>query len=430
MFHIEEKTVRRLLLNGRFGLERESLRVMPDGSFSHTLHPFSVDEKHIVYDFCENQTEINTDVCDSAEEAIAVLEGHVSAVCQRLESLPEKELLWPFSNPTFIRSESDIPIAKDKEAYGLKKGYREYLADRYGRYKMTFSGIHVNYSFDEELLKEDFHYSGFSDYREYKDCVYVTLAERVAAYGWIITALTAASPVLDGSYFEKGKRGETIFSGLASIRCSEMGYWNYFVPVFDYTDIASYTNSIQKYVDDGFIAAPRELYYPIRLKPKGEYNLQKLRDDGVDHIELRMVDVNPYERAGVSDKDLKFIQLLLIWLMGTDRQVFAAKDQIQAVSNFKNAAHYDLKTVSILAPNAEVYSVVAAGLKVIGFMRDFYRDFPDEIQEILAYQEAKFQDPEKRYAWRVRREFADGFAEKGLQYAKKMQACVLSEAYK
>ena len=57
---------------------------------------------------------------------------------------------------------------------------------------------------------------------------------------------------------------------MASVRCSELGYWNFFAPVFDYTNLTRYADSIQRYVDDGLIRYATELYYPIRLKPAGE----------------------------------------------------------------------------------------------------------------------------------------------------------------
>ncbi len=421
MFHIENEKVRQRLLEGNFGLERESLRVLPDGSFSHTLHPFSEEDKNIVYDFCENQTEINTTVYQSAEDAIEALHGYVKQIQNTLTELPEKELLWPFSNPPYIKNEADIPIARHVDAAGYRDGYREYLADRYGRYKMSLCGIHVNYSFSEELLKADFDLSGETDYQEYKNQVYVALAEKAAAYGWIVTALTAASPVLDGSYFEKGKQGQTTFNGMASTRCSELGYWNYFTPIFDYSDIRNYADSIEQYVGDGLIAASTELYYPIRLKPAGKYSLKRLHDEGVSHIELRMVDLNPFEASGLSLKDLKFIQLMLVWLASTERQSFNMKDQVQAASNFKHAAHYDLKTVKIVIPNGESYSVAEAGKNVIGYMKEFYKDFPEEILEILDYEEAKFIDPENRYAWKIRHQYEENYVEKGLQLAKELQ---------
>ena len=92
MFHIENDIVRSLLLKGNFGLEKESLRITRDGNFALSLHPFP-DNKNIVYDFCENQTEINTDVAPSAEEAEKLLAFHTCQVHKKLVTLDEPEFL-------------------------------------------------------------------------------------------------------------------------------------------------------------------------------------------------------------------------------------------------------------------------------------------------------------------------------------------------
>lgn len=340
---------------------------------------------------------------------------------QTLAALPQRELLWPFSNPPYLHNEADIPVAQFTGGQAGKTGYREYLSDRYGRYKMTLSGIHVNYSFSDALLQADFAASGASGFSEYKNQLYVALAEGTAAYGWIMTALTAASPLLDSSFVEKERYGVATFNGMASTRCSELGYWNYFAPIFDYTDIRAYADSIRNYVDDGLLAAPSELYYPIRLKPRGKNNLAALRNEGVNHIELRMVDLNPLEPAGIQVKDLQFAQLLLVWLAGTPRRRLTLKDQVQAVQNFKNAAHYDLKTVKIVLPDGLVCSAANAGRRVIEAMRAFYQGFPREIQAVLDFEDAKLIDPEKRYAWQIRRQYADSFVQKGLLLAEQRQ---------
>ena len=420
MLHIEDAQVRQLLLKGNFGLEKESLRVDENGFLAQTRHPFP-DDDHIVRDFCENQTEINTPVTHSAAEAVASLDGYYRTIQTGLRQMDPPEYLWPFSNPPYIRNEADVPIAIFEGGRASKTEYREYLSDRYGRYKMTFSGIHFNYSFGEELLERDFALSGESDYTEYKNQFYVTLAERAVAYGWLIVAVTAASPLLDSSFVEKGVFDGDNFSGMASVRCSEMGYWNFFAPILDYSNIRAYADSIQRYVDNGMLRAPTELYYPIRLKPRGRNILQVLRERGVDHIELRMIDVNPLVPCGVDERDMFFTQLLLAWLAATPREPFSVKDQVQAVQNFKNAAHYDLKTVKIVMPNDEVVSVADAALRVLERMKEFYRDFPEDVRAVIDFEIEKFIDPEKRYAWIIRREFSGGYVKKGLELAKKRQ---------
>ena len=203
MLHIEDAQVRQLLLKGNFGLEKESLRIDEEGFLAQTRHPFP-DDDHIVRDFCENQTEINTPVTHSAQEAVASLDHYYRKIQSGLGKMNPPEYLWPFSNPPYIRNEADIPVAIFEGGRASKTEYREYLSDRYGRYKMTFSGIHFNYSFAEELFQRDFELSGETDYTEYKNQFYVTLAERAVAYGWLMVAVTAASPLLDSSFVEKG----------------------------------------------------------------------------------------------------------------------------------------------------------------------------------------------------------------------------------
>lgn len=434
ILNIENEYIREHILDGYFGLEKESLRVLENGMFSHTLHPFPEDE-HIVKDFCENQTEINTSVHSSVRGAVEELAFHNQRIYAKLQELPEKEYLWPFSNPPYISKEQDIPVAIFEGNHVSKTAYRDYLAEKYGRYKMTFSGIHVNFSFSDELIKAGYAeqkkqgskadavalQSGGDDFQEYKNQVYLTLAKRLAAYGWILVAATAASPIMDSSFVEKGVYGRDIFTGMASVRCSEMGYWNEFAPIFNYESIAAYVESIQKYVDNGLLKEPSELYYPIRLKPKGENHLQTLGKYGVNHIELRMFDLNPLTKSGVEEKDILFAQLLMIWLLATPGKPFTQKDQIQAVQNFKNAARYDLKTVRITTFDGENCSVAKAAIKVIDKMKRFYEDIRLPVQDILEFEYNKFVEGQNRYAWQIREKYQTGYVKKVLELAKERQ---------
>lgn len=420
MLHIENEYIKKHILDGCFGLEKESLRVLENGMFAHTPHPFPEDE-HIVKDFCENQTEINTSVHTSIKEAVGELAFHTQRIYEKLQTLPRKEYLWPFSNPPYIENEKDIPVAVFEGMHVSKTAYRDYLSDKYGRYKMTFSGIHVNFSFAEELLKTDFRLQEITDYTEYKNRLYLDLAKRMAAYGWILVAVTASSPIMDSSFMEKGVYDKDIFTGMGSVRCSEMGYWNEFAPIFDYENIDAYVDSIQRYVDKGLLKAPSELYYPIRLKPRGENHLDTLRKRGVDHIELRMFDLNPLAEVGVEEKDVLFAQLLMVWLAATPVQPFTEKDQIHAVQNFKNAARYDLKTVKIMTPDGENNSVAAAAVKVIDRMKEFYQRLELPVQDVLEFEYEKFTDAGNRYAWRIREQFQEGYVKKALKLAKERQ---------
>lgn len=420
MLHSRDPKIRSLLLKGNMGLEKESLRVTEDGYLSHTPHPFG-ESKHIVRDFCENQTEINTGIHPDAAGAIEELGYYTNIIQKTLKDLPERELLWPFSNPAYIRSEEDIPIAQFGGAQSSKTVYRNYLSDRYGRYVMTLSGIHFNYSFADELLQEDFIISGEPNFQDYKNRLYLELGQKVAQFGWVVTAVTAASPIVDSSYLEKGKTGGSCFLGKASVRCSESGYWNSFVPILNYTSIEKYTDSIQYYVDEHFLAAPSELYYPVRLKPAGLNNLGSLRENGVNHIELRNVDLNPLVPEGLDIRDAQFMQYFLIFLASITNKPFPDSAQALAVQNFKKSASYDLKTVKIVTASGRTESVADAGADFITAMEDFYADFPQDIRDVLAFEKDKFIHPETRYAWIVRKQYETDFVKRGLELAKKRQ---------
>lgn len=426
MLHVEDPVIRDYMLRGNIGLEKESFRIDTDGFIARTPHPFEGSDK-IVRDFSESQTEINTNVTGSAEEAVRALSESYMQLQKELAG--KKELLWPFSNAPVIRSEEDIPIAVFTGAEKSKTLYRRYLARKYGRYLMSFCGIHFNYSFDDRLMRREAQLEGAGDYATFCDRFYAELAEKAAAYGWLITALTAASPLQDISYAVQGESGHDLFSGMASVRCSESGYWNSFTPVLDYSSVGAYSAGIQKLVDEKLIAAPSELYYPVRIKPRGRNSLEALENTGVSHIELRMFDLNPLVPAGIDVRDVTFAQLFLIWLGGGERVALTAHDQVQAMQNFKNAAHFDLRTVHITTPGGKEGTAQEIGLVLLDRIRAFYRDFPDEIQDILSFEENKFRSMENRYAFQVRELFHDTFVQKGLELAVKRQeqACLWKE---
>ena len=486
MFHTDLWDVVRHLGAGNVGLEKEGLRVTRDGFMAQTRDPF-IGNPNIVKDFSENQTEINTPVCSCVREAVESLEEYSAFIRKTIGAMPEPELLWPFSNPPYIRDESDIPVAQYEGDEWVKTEYRNYLAGRYGKYMMTFSGIHYNYSFSDELLRAEYEAvrrseaeaseacSGtagaqdagalgpdaqkagersYSSFREFKDHFYVSLASKMLVYNWLIVALTAASPILDSSYLEKGKIGESAFNGMSSVRCSEMGYWNFFTPVLDYSSLEKYAESILGYIRYGIIWSESELYFPVRIKPAGKYDVAKMAREGVSHIELRMIDLNPYERGGMDVRDAEFIKLLLIYVAALPELEVTAHEQILAVNNTKSAAHYDIDEVKIVLAGSEkavgdcrekkespadshvpkgseTMELRAAALCVIGKMEAFFAEAAalsgpaaertldaEKVQAVLAYQRRKFEVPEARYAFRVRKEYGEGFVEKGLKLAK------------
>ncbi len=403
MLNLEKSELKELLLQGLIGLEKESLRVDENGFMAQTPHPFG-DDEHIVRDFCENQTEINTGTHPTVAAAMEELAYHTNRIKEELSHLCPREYLWPSSNPPYIRGEEDIPIAWFEGMESSKTAYRNQLSEKYGRYKMAFCGIHFNYSFSEELLGKAFEKSGYESYQNYKNDFYLSLAKKVSLLGWILTAATAASPILDSSFFQKGTFGKPVFTGFASVRCGELGYWNHFVPVLDYSNLDAYVDSIRAYVNGGLLMSASELYYPVRLKPAGSNQLDLLQTNGVNHIELRMFDLNPLTPVGFDERDALFAQLFLCWLAAMPDVEITDAQQIRAVQNFKEAARFDLDLAKVILPGDSARSVAEAALLLLDKMKEFYHGLDlgnPKIMSVLAFQEKKFEDTCQNYAHQI-----------------------------
>ena len=371
MLDVREPRLRPYAFEGNFGLEREALRVTGEGRMALTPHPFPPDHPRIVRDFCENQTEINTRVWPTAEEAVAELKEINAAIHAAIA--PQGETLWANSNPPPIADESEIVPARFEGALAGKSTYRDYLATKYGKRLMAYCGIHFNFSFGEKLVAAagGMRSRESASLRDFRDELYLHVAAQCVKWGWAIVALTAASPA--GQY--------------ASVRCSERGYWNRFVPVLDFSSAGAYAKSIARYVQEGLLVAPSELYYPVRLKPHGPNNLLTLAERGVDHIEIRCVDLNPLTGGLVDLRDVAFIHLFMLWCAAQARETLSAEKQAESVAAFKAAARidFDWTPVGELLERMGEFFAASAG-------------WPASIRRILAYQAEKVYSPERRYA--------------------------------
>lgn len=332
------------ILAARMGLEKESLRVDRRGRLAQTSHPFP-DDAELDVDFSGNQLEFVTDVCDSADEvweALRRLHRKAARVLEKRETGPE--YLWPFSNPPYVQAEGENPPMEFCGEKAWKTAYRNHLRGRYGTQLMLYSGIHFNLSFPEKFREAISAIGDAGEKRRSADAAYLNLAAWTTRYAWLIVYLFAASSVLDESYFCPGKKDGTPCLKYASPRSSEIGYWNDFEPVLDYRSLEGYVDSILKYTEDGTLMSPAELYYPVRLKSAGLYDLERLRREGVSHIEIRIIDENPYSEIGIFREDVRFLHLLMVYLASRAPKPFPEGEQLLALRDMKRAALFDDST--------------------------------------------------------------------------------------
>ena len=359
------------ILKGYFGLERETLRVDGKGRLALSPHPFR--SKHLSRDFCENQLEIITPVCDSVKGALQAL-GKLDAYA-RIRIAKDGESLWLYSNPPYFESEDEIPIAQYKGKLSFEYDYRAFLEKRYGKRIMLYSGIHFNFSFRKEFLKQQ---------PESSDELYLRLFKQLSRTSWLLVLLTAASPLYDRS-FDKAKPGLAL-NKYASPRSGSKGYWNTFIPALDYSSVENYVKSVQAYVKSGALYSAHELYLPVRIKPRGDNSPENLKKTGIDHIELRMFDLDPLEKLGIAENDLDFAHLLAVYLLSEKDFRFTKALQAEAIKNHQNAALYDLKNVRIGKK-----PIKEAALGIIEKMERYFSSFPEkeEIKKVIAYEKEK-----------------------------------------
>ncbi len=395
-----------LLLSSAIGLEKENIRVHRNGDIAMTPHPFGDKARHpfITTDFSEAQVEIGTEVCANPDEVYDQLENLHDIVTTTAAVAYEKpEYLWPVSNPPIIVSESGIPVAHFEGETHSKEVYREYLAEKYGKKIMLYCGIHYNFSFDDKLIRELHRRLGRQDEpTAFRNELYLTLAKNCYLYSWFPVVMTAASPIFHESFLDEGQEvGGGRFLGFGSMRNSRYGYWNRNEILLDYRDMESYINSVVATVQQGELYSSSEFYTPVRLKPKGKYLMKNLRETGANHIELRMFDLNPLDKNGMSKQDMELMEYFLLYLATKPDFDYTFQWQRIARENHIRSAVYDITSVDIVLPE-RTESLQKAALRLLDEMEAFYQELKvEKASTVFAAARMRLQDQERLYSHQV-----------------------------
>ena len=334
------------------GLEKEALRIDRHGYLSKKPHPHtlgsSLTHPSITTDFSEAQLEFVTGVHCSIESCMQEMEEIHRFVYEVLDD----ELLWPSSMPCMLRGEKSIPLA----VYGtsnlgkFKQVYRHGLALRYGKYMQTISGLHYNFSIPSSLWPHYAKLRGVQDSAEFRNQSYLELIRNFLRYSWLLVYLFGTSPAVCGSFLAGREHNLDPFDGesyylpyATSLRMGPLGYQsaaqgNYYI---SYNTLADYVTSMlplltepySEYEAIGLLSpagdyqqlAPSllqieaESYAPIRPKPQAKSSLRPLlalKQQGIEYLEIRCLDLNPFHPTGIDRTTLYFLDafLLFAWL--------------------------------------------------------------------------------------------------------------------
>ena len=338
----------------RRGIEKESLRVAPNGALAVTPHPPALGSPlthpHITTDFSEAQLELITGVHSSAEAALAELGDVHHFVCANIDD----ELLWSASMPCRLGDERHIPVARfgTSNAGRSKNVYRLGLAHRYGRVMQTISGIHYNFSVPETLWPIIAKSRGERLGSDFVTGAYFDLIRNFRRYSWLLIYLFGASPAVCRSFLRAETESElepldadTLYLPHAtSLRMGRLGYQSDAQSSLhiSYNSLAQYTASMRK-----ALTAPYPAYEAIGVKVDGEYRqlsntllqienefygtirpkrrarsgerpLDALHDRGVEYVEVRCQDLDPFLPLGIDEPACRFLDVFLLMCLLRD----------------------------------------------------------------------------------------------------------------
>jgi glutamate--cysteine ligase len=336
----------------RRGIEKESLRARPDGSLATTPHPSALGSAlthpHITTDFSEALVELITGVHTDAEACRAELERIHQFVYRHIGD----EVLWCASMPCNLPAEDLIPIARygSSNVGTAKTVYRVGLTHRYGKRMQMIAGVHYNWSLPDAAWS----LPGAVNPNE----AYFALIRNFRRHAWLLLYLFGASPAVCASFVE-GRRhglkelapGTLYLPHATSLRMGRLGYLSEAQDslLVSYNGLDSYAASLQdaltkpypryekigirdgRATGDG-VASYRQLatsllqieneFYstirPKRVINPGERPLHALRERGVEYVEVRAMDLDPFAPAGITADTIRFLDVFLLHCLLAD----------------------------------------------------------------------------------------------------------------
>ncbi|MBD2816533.1 glutamate--cysteine ligase [Xenorhabdus sp. Flor] len=455
------------------GIERETLRVTPDGHLAMTKHPeplgASLTHKWITTDFAESLLEFITPVDSDIKRTLDFLKDLHRYTAKNLIN----EKTWPLSMPCFIDKEEDITLAQyGKSNIGrFKTLYREGLKNRYGALMQTISGVHYNFSLPISFWQAWLGVKDAESGREQISDGYFKLIRNYYRFGWVILYLFGASPAICSSFlrgrdtalsFEQTEKGTCYLPYATSLRMSDLGYTNK-----SQSDLNITFNSLHTYVaglkkaihkpsaefaalglkkegkylqlNTNVLQIENELYAPIRPKRvtrEGESPSDALLRGGVEYIEVRSLDINPFTAIGVDETQLRFLDLFLIWCAVADSPEMSDEELDCCRKNWNKVILEGRR------PNLDIGIGCGAKqqpLKIVG--QELFADL-ERVAEVLdscsgtQYQSVcrelvgLFEDPSLTFSARVlNRMKTQGIVGFGLELANKYYLELVNEPY-
>ena len=341
----------------RRGIEKESLRVRPDGTLATTLHPAllgsTLTHPLITTDFSESQLELITGVHVSAVGCLKEL----TEIHQFVYRAIGTEVLWCASMPCNLPADDAIPIGRygSSNVGRAKSVYRTGLAHRYGRRMQMISGIHYNFSLPHAASSD----------------AYFGLIRNFRRHSWLLLYLFGASPAVCSTFvagrthdLERLSEDTLHLPYATSLRMGKLGYQSDAQSslAVSYNDLQDYAASLHEALTKPYppyeaigiregndyrqlatslLQIENEFYGTIRPKRvirPAERPLHALRERGVEYVEARLLDLDPFCPVGITEDTIRLLDVLLLHCLLRDSPPDTPQELAAIVRNQQRVA--------------------------------------------------------------------------------------------
>jgi len=452
------------------GIEKEGLRVDARGLLARTPHPkalgSALTNPHITTDYSEALLEMITGTHSTVETLLEELADTHRFVTAQLGD----ELIWNQSMPAHLPAEADIPIAW----YGtsntgmLKHVYRRGLAARYGKPMQCIAGLHYNFSLPDTLW--DLLGITGSSVEDQRSKGYMALIRNFNRYSWLLMYLFGCSPAVSRRFLQDMPGhslleldDDTLYLPHAtSLRMSDLGYKNqtqselqlcyndietFLTRMYDavttpwppYQAIGTHRDGQWVQLNTNVLQIENEYYSSIRPKRttgRCERPVTALAARGVQYIEVRCLDIDPFEPVGISAGTSHFMDAFLLFCAAEESAFFPnggfCKD---SNNNFGLVAKQGRKPGLVLISQDKPVSLVDWGNEILDRMLP-YAELLDEALGEQSYakavlaQRVKISDAEQTPSAVLLRHLRDehlGFHEFSLRQSSRHRDALLAE---
>jgi len=425
----------------RRGLEKESLRAQPDGKLALTPHPAALGSAlthpHITTDYSESQLELITGVHDSVGACLDQLREVHQFTVRSLRAAGD-EMLWASSMPCGLPTDETIPLGRygSSNVGRAKSVYRMGLGHRYGRRMQTISGIHYNWSLPG--VDNDGYFALIRNFRR---------------HAFLLLTLFGASPAVCSSFVEGrqhelqplGTSGSLYMPHGTSLRMGRLGYQSEAQATLavSYNGLEGYATSLQdaltrpwpayealgirnpggdyNQLATTLLQIENEFYGTIRPKRviyPGERPLHALRERGVEYIEVRLLDLNPFEVIGIGASTLRFLDVFLLHCLLTESPPDTPAEIQELALNQHLTAARGREPGLCLQRQGESVPLLQWGQELLEQLKPIARsldaahggtDHADAVAQALAALQAPDTLPSARVLSEVREAYGDSF---------------------